>query len=117
MMCSSLSHHTVKLCFFGNLPQCFPSLISDDFFMVPPGSAARITISLVACFTCGLAVVFVVWILRRSKTSKLQSYYFYLLSLFFYKRWIDGINSTTSNNRCTVEKATVPVFISSQKPR
>ncbi|KAM8748312.1 butyrophilin subfamily 1 member A1-like [Acanthopagrus schlegelii] len=43
--------------------------VPDDFFMVPPGSAACITISLVACFTCVLAVVFVVWILRRSKTK------------------------------------------------
>uniref|UniRef100_A0A671TM48 Ig-like domain-containing protein n=1 Tax=Sparus aurata TaxID=8175 RepID=A0A671TM48_SPAAU len=43
--------------------------VPDDFFVVPSGSAACITISLVACFTCVLAVVFVVWKLRRSKTT------------------------------------------------
>ncbi|XP_073331481.1 butyrophilin subfamily 3 member A2-like [Pagrus major] len=43
--------------------------VPDDFFMVPSSSAACITISVVACFTCALAVVFAVWKLRRNKTE------------------------------------------------
>ncbi|XP_051285347.1 butyrophilin subfamily 3 member A2-like [Dicentrarchus labrax] len=43
--------------------------VPDDFFVAPASSAACISISLVACFTCVLAVVFAVWKWRQNKTK------------------------------------------------
>ncbi|XP_067436364.1 butyrophilin subfamily 3 member A2-like [Thunnus thynnus] len=44
-------------------------IVPDDFFIAPRSSAASITISLVACFMCVLAVVFAVWKWRQNKTK------------------------------------------------
>uniref|UniRef100_UPI003AAC6730 butyrophilin subfamily 3 member A2-like n=1 Tax=Centroberyx gerrardi TaxID=166262 RepID=UPI003AAC6730 len=41
--------------------------VPDEFFTVPPSSAAHVTIVLAVVFMCIVAVVFVVWRLRRNK--------------------------------------------------
>ncbi|XP_053199176.1 butyrophilin subfamily 3 member A2-like [Scomber japonicus] len=44
-------------------------IVPGDFFIAPSNSAARITVSLAACFLCVLAVVFVVWKWRQNETK------------------------------------------------